>query len=151
MRMDYEARNLLIQIDDDTITVNTSAQSLIEHADNGAQDASSHSNPNQIASTAQAPTTTWSLSALASNNNGSTFWRVISELSIYRNTVKIFGTSNPNNRHLPAPVAVDKYNIESLHAIRFLSMAWIILGHTFGFAFLFSDNALFTVEWLKSF
>lgn len=47
-----------------------------------------------------------------------------------KNAKKIFNTSS------------EDFHLKSLHAIRFISLSWVILGHTYGFLALYSDNLL---------
>ena len=48
--------------------------------------------------------------------------KMICSFSFYANAKKIFHTTKTENSQLSC-----------LHAIRFLSLAWVILGHTFAF------------------
>jgi hypothetical protein len=47
--------------------------------------------------------------------------KIIRSFSFYTNAKKVFNTSKSDDQ------------LNCLHAIRFLSLAWVILGHTFAF------------------
>jgi hypothetical protein len=49
------------------------------------------------------------------------FFKIIRSFSFYTNAKKVFNTSKSDDQ------------LNCLHAIRFLSLAWVILGHTFAF------------------
>ena len=66
--------------------------------------------------------------------------QLISNLSLRNNIKRVFNTKVENNSQLAC-----------LHAIRFLSLAWVILGHSYGFMFMFSDNLAAMTDLLQNF
>ncbi|XP_048777960.2 nose resistant to fluoxetine protein 6-like [Ostrea edulis] len=63
-------------------------------------------------------------------NNPSVFGRIILSFSAYTNGKKILGTSQP------------KGSLTAVNGIRFLSMSWVILGHTIAFIMGSTSNFL---------
>lgn len=68
------------------------------------------------------------------------FFRLLVTFSIYTNTKKIFKIDSNNNQQLAC-----------LHGIRVLSLFWVILGHSYAFGIMFSDNRIIVIDWLKRF
>jgi peptidoglycan/LPS O-acetylase OafA/YrhL len=66
----------------------------------------------------------------ALTNNETIFQKIVSSFSMINNAKKVFNTSS------------EDFHLKSLHAIRFISLSWVILGHTYGFLALYSDNLL---------
>jgi hypothetical protein len=56
--------------------------------------------------------------------NKSTFSKILLSFSAYTNTVKLF------------KVAKNADQLDCLHAIRFLSLCWVIIGHSYSFIYL---------------
>ena len=67
------------------------------------------------------------------------FIRLIQSFSIYKNIQKLF--------HIPK----DEHQLMCLHGIRFFSLAWVILGHTYVFIILYADNIAIFGEWIRRF
>ena len=174
-RLDSESRNLLIQIDDDTITANPPDSPQV--ANNGVVPNAVGDGQLTLGVASISSSTTWSISANPGNHAASFLERFISAISIFRNTAKIFKTSPDNS---PGhgyqsfnPTYSERYTIDTLHSVRFLSMAWIILGHSIGYGLAYSgklypylcfavtldstsppksiDNLLMLLEWAKWF
>lgn len=60
----------------------------------------------------------------------STCSKLLSNFSIYSNSIKVFKNSNETGR------------LKCLHAVRVLSLVWVILAHTYGFITMFSGIIL---------
>ena len=58
----------------------------------------------------------------------STFTRILLSFSAYTNTVKLF------------KVGKNADQLDCLNAIRFLSLCWVILGHSYSFIYLLTGN-----------
>ncbi len=69
----------------------------------------------------------------------STFSKFMSNFSIYSNSIIVFKDSTETSR------------LRCLHAIRVLSLAWVVLGHTYGFIIMFSDNVKETQTMMRRF
>ncbi|CAH1248349.1 Hypp8112 [Branchiostoma lanceolatum] len=65
--------------------------------------------------------------------------RLVLSFSIYNNLSKLLSTKQPSD------------SITCLHGIRFLSLTWIILGHTYNYSFESIDNPLALLETIKTF
>ncbi|WAR04826.1 LOW QUALITY PROTEIN: NRF6-like protein [Mya arenaria] len=74
-----------------------------------------------------------------SKHNQGAMERVLLAFSFYSNGVKILNTDQR------------KGSLNALNGIRFLSMAWVILGHTYGFSIGFDANMLTFASGQKSF
>ena len=59
--------------------------------------------------------------------------------SAYTNSIKLFTISKSNDQ------------LDCLHAIRFLSISWVILGHTYAFSISYLDNLVIMNVWFKRF
>ena len=64
---------------------------------------------------------------------------IVKAFSIQRNLPKIFNISNSHESDL-----------QCLHGLRFLSMTWVILGHTFYFSITYLDNPLWAAEKIQN-
>ena len=67
--------------------------------------------------------------------------KMIRSFSAHKNLKKIF--------HIPKHI--DENQLTCLHGIRFLSLMWVILGHSYVFVVLYSDNIAIFGEWIKRF
>ena len=69
----------------------------------------------------------------------SIFSKLLSNFSIYSNSIKVFKDSTEASR------------LRCLHAIRVLSLSWVILAHTYGFIIMFADNLRETTQLVRRF
>lgn len=67
-------------------------------------------------------------------------FKILLGFSAYTNTKKIFNVSN-----------VGEGKLDCLDGIRFMSIGWVILGHTYVFLLGNSDNAIVVGDWIKRF
>jgi hypothetical protein len=67
--------------------------------------------------------------------------KLIRSFSAYKNIQKLFHISKHK----------DENQLTCLHGIRFLSLMWVILGHSYVFVVLYSDNIAIFGEWIKRF
>lgn len=105
-----ESRTITFQFTDDSINMNEETQNLIA-----------------------------SITEESFFSDESTFSKLLSNFSIYSNSIIVFKDSTETSR------------LRCLHAIRVLSLAWVILGHTYGFITMFSDNLKETQTMMQRF
>lgn len=105
-----ESRTITFQFTDDSINLNEETQNLIA-----------------------------SITEESFFSDESTFSKILSNFSIYSNSIIVFKDSMETSR------------LRCLHAIRVLSLAWVILGHTYGFITMFSDNLKETQTMMRRF
>ncbi|CAF0932692.1 unnamed protein product [Brachionus calyciflorus] len=69
----------------------------------------------------------------------SSLMKILLGFSIYTNAKKLFSITKSDDQ------------LQCLHAIRFLSIAWVVLGHTYLYQISYSDDILVITDWLKRF